>query len=286
MIRLIRLGLRPAPDVGIRLAGRPARMENTSTSCSALPPEILDLVVDHLGDDSATLKTCCLVSKSWISRARLHLFAHVEFDALKCPIGLWTKAFPDPSNSPAHHTRSLSIRGIPVVTATDTGASGWIRTFHGVVSLHLTCLGHEDRRASLVPFHGLSPTLRSLRLTLTRFDLFYLICSFPLLEDLAFSPFPGGGADGWNVPSMSPKLNGSLYLGTVGGVRSVTSRLLDLPDGLHFSSIAVLCLNEDLKSATDLVSACSGNLESLSVHYWLRGMLFLTSMVGKYLTVR
>ncbi|KAF9645264.1 hypothetical protein BDM02DRAFT_3073690, partial [Thelephora ganbajun] len=46
---------------------------------SHLPPEILDYIVDLLHDEPETLKQCCLVSKSWVSRTRKHLFANVEF---------------------------------------------------------------------------------------------------------------------------------------------------------------------------------------------------------------
>jgi hypothetical protein len=82
------------------------------------------------------LKACCLVSKSWIHRTREYLFAHVEF-SMKSHIEVWKKAFPDPSNSPARYTRSLSIRTSQVVTSVDMGVGGWIRTFSGVVRLYV-----------------------------------------------------------------------------------------------------------------------------------------------------
>ncbi|KAF9643160.1 hypothetical protein BDM02DRAFT_3081141, partial [Thelephora ganbajun] len=44
-----------------------------------LPPEILDYIIDLLHDKPETLKQCCLVSKSWVSRTRKHLFADIEF---------------------------------------------------------------------------------------------------------------------------------------------------------------------------------------------------------------
>ena len=72
-----------------------------------LPLEALDYVVDFLHDESPTLKECCLVSKSWVSRTRKHLFARIQFcsaDNLKS----WKK-FPDPTNSPAYHTHTLFI---------------------------------------------------------------------------------------------------------------------------------------------------------------------------------
>ena len=55
---------------------------------SFLPPEILDLVIDQLLDEPATFKVCCIASKSWIPRARNHLFARVEFNAQRHPTAL------------------------------------------------------------------------------------------------------------------------------------------------------------------------------------------------------
>ena len=62
-------------------AVRVPSIQETTMSCT-LPPEILDLIIDHLHDEPATLKTCCVVSKSWVPRTRKHLFALVEFRVL------------------------------------------------------------------------------------------------------------------------------------------------------------------------------------------------------------
>ena len=141
------------------------------------PPEIVDLIIDRPHDQPATLKTCCVVSKSWIPRARKQLFAHVEFHDSKSPIDLWKRAFPDSSNSPAHHIRSLFVDASVV----DPGAVNWIRTFHNVEHLKLS----GASRAVLVPFYGFSPAVGSLYLTRSTADVFDLICSLPLLRDLA-----------------------------------------------------------------------------------------------------
>jgi hypothetical protein len=245
-----------------------------------LPSDIFDLILDHLRDEPTTLKACCVVSKSWIHRARTHLFARVEFRASKSHIELWKKKFSDPSNSPARHTRSLSVRGIPSITAADTDEGGWISTFHNIVHLHLESGGSED---SLTPFYGLSPTLRSLRLTTTPVEVLDLICSFPLLEDLTLVCL-GREDDGWSTPSTSPKLTGFLDLRSFGEIRHTARRLLDLPDGLHFTKITVECYTEDVGSIMDLVSRCSDTLESLSISYYTPGSLPSTSTSGQYLT--
>ena len=228
-----------------------------------LPPEILDSIIDHLRDEPTTLKACCVVSKSWIHRTRTHLFARVEFYDLKSHVELWKKTFPDPSNSPAHHTRHLSVYGLSHVTAVDAEAGGWIRTFYNLVHLHLEGF-RLGERVSLAPFHGLSPTLRSLHLIYTSLEVSDLICSFPLLEDLALI-HPSQGSDTWNPPPASPKLTGTLNLNIFEGIGPVVCRLLGLPGGLHFVKITVGCINADAKPTTDLVSRCSDTLESLSI---------------------
>ena len=231
---------------------------------SSLPPEIYDLIVDDLHDEPTTLKKCSVVSKSWVSRARKHLFVHVEFHASKFHVELWKKTFPDPSNSPAHHTRTLSIYGVPATTLAYVGAGDWIRSFNNVVHLRVERLD----QASLVPFHGLSATVRSLRLTYTTTEIFPFICSFPLLKDLAVVGIHyENGIGGWNTPLTSPKLTGSLDLRLMGTIRTIVHRLLDLPGGLHFSDITVLFSYQDTDSVMDLVSGCVDTLEFLTLIY-------------------
>jgi len=243
----------------------PAQMPTTMSR--SLPPEILDLIVDDLHYQSEALETCCIVSKSWIPRARKHLFAHVKFYASRSHVELWKKAFPDPSTSPAHHTRSLLICGIPVITAADAGVGGWICTFRNVVHLCFDHIYAAGRLVSLVPFYGLSPTVRSLNLNSVPDDLFGLICSFPLLEDLTMLCYPTLEANGWNSPTTLPKLTGSLHLRTGFEIRSAIHWFCALPGGLHFTKITVLFSFEDAESIVDLVSKCSDTLESLSVAF-------------------
>ena len=251
-------------------------------SCS-LPPELLDHIVDHLHDNPTTLKACCIVAKSWVPRTQSHLFADVGFDTEKNSVERWMKIFPDSSNSPAHHTHSLSISGLSVVSTETMDVGGWIRNFHNLVHLDLAHVPWEGRQAPLIPFHGLSPTLRSLRLISITHSVFDLVCSFPLLEDLALICIPpeSDGDAGRNVHRVSsPKLTGSLVLEAS---RPVIPRLLGLSNGLNFVKIVVSCRDEEeARSATELVSRCSGTLESLTVHY--RGAFPSSSIISLYLT--
>ena len=169
---------------------------------------------------------------------------------------------------------------------------GWIRTFSGVIRLHVDIRGYGSggTEISLVPLHGLSPILKSLRLaygsSVPSSGIFGLVCSFPLLEDLTLLSLSNNSElDRWNIPSTSPKFTGHLDLRMVSGIRPAVRRLLEIPGGLRFSKISVSCLEEDVESMMDLVSECSDTLESLSIYYYIAGAGFLfASVVGQYLT--
>jgi hypothetical protein len=253
--------------------------------CS-LPPEILDLVVDHLCGEPATLRVCCLVSKSWVPRSRRHLFAHVVFK--QSFIESWLKVFPDPSNSPAHHTRTLWIRGLPALATLFRNA--WVCVpFHHIVSLNVETFRSNDDEISLAPLRGLSPALKSLYITFSSMPLsevFGLICSFPSLEDLILiSDSDDHSTEEWSIPSSSPKFTGTLHLGMRHVIRSTVHRLLDLPFGLHFSEITVNCIHGDADSAARLVSRCSDTLKSLRVSFSPSSMFPSVPAPGRCLIV-
>ena len=157
-----------------------------------LPEELLDHVVDFLHYKEDALRSCCLISKSWIPRARKHLFADVLFESEDLEV--WKKKFPDPSTSPGRYTETLTIKCPHVVTVADAEVGGWIRGFSHVMRLRLGSPGWDpetyDYNGSatfLVPLHGLSPFVKSLSIDRVDFPsshIFDLIISFPLLEDL------------------------------------------------------------------------------------------------------
>ena len=246
-----------------------------------LPPEVHDLIIDFLRDEEAALKACCIVSKSWVPRAQYHLFAYIKLHAppsLRSPqIHQWTKAFPDPANSPARYTRSLVIHGpqssiVPGVTL--------IRAFSNIVQFDLAIVGDEPY-FSLVPLRGFSHTLKFLRLSyrisIPHSEIFGFVCSFPLLEDLWLNTHNGNNmtGHGWSAPSTSPRLTGTLNLRVIFGTYPVVRCLVDLPGGLHFTKIDLGC--KDFESVTELASNCSETLESLKVYSFMAGASFLIS---------
>jgi hypothetical protein len=245
-----------------------------------LLPEILDYIADLLHAKPETLKRCCLVSKSWIPRTRKHLFADIRFRT-KERLKLWKKTFPDPSTSPARYAKTLFIECSQVVVAADAEPGGWITGFSRVVHFGVhSQASFADGSFSLVPFHGLSPVLKSLRVTglvPPSSQIIDLILSFPLLEDLVvYVNTPHGvltdNDDSPNMlltavqPSNSPVFSGFLELHMKGGMGSFTRQLLSLPIDIHFRKLALTWFHEaDYLTATALVERCSHALESLKI---------------------
>ena len=66
------------------------------------------------------------------SADRKHTFARVKLNGPEFHIELWMKAFPGPSNSPAHYAHSLTIIGTQLAIAGGTDVGRWIRAFHNI----------------------------------------------------------------------------------------------------------------------------------------------------------
>jgi len=244
---------------------------------SNLPSELTDHIIDLLHDSQAPLRSCCLVSKSWVPRTRMHLFAKVEFQTA-ASLESWKKTFRDPSTSPACYTKTLLVDNSKVLTDADAEGNGWIGDFSRVV--HFTTVGPDpasfDRVAVLLPFHGFSPFLKSLRVHHTIFSLSQLfdpIFSFPLLEDLSITDCccladKAGDPDEVSTtiqPASPPMFTGSLELFMTGMIRPV-HWLLSLPGGIHFRKLTLTwTCKEDISLTMALLEKCSHTLESLDV---------------------
>ena len=243
-----------------------------------LPSEILDRTVDFLHDDRESLFQCSLVSKSWIPRARQHLFTFVGFSSA-AHLELWKQLFPDAATSPARYTRQVLLVFPELVAAASTVEGGWIHAFAHVIWLGLFIRFREsdidDLAASLRRFHGFSPSVKSLQLsfdTPPNSHIFTLISSFPHLEDLALTSLfhDDDGLVDIDVPQTiiqpSPVFTGTLDLSLDGGKDRMANWLLSLPNGLHFRKIVTRWFHtEDAQSTNALMAGCSDTLECLIV---------------------
>ena len=265
-----------------------------------LPPEILDYIIEVLPhqiqsdtfgpfDVEGVLERCCLVSKSWIPRARRYLFADVSFHTPD-DLETWKEMFPDPSNSPGFHTRTLNVYCPQVVTAADAEEGGWIRGFCNIDHLYLSnreAPFRLDPKISYAPFRHISPNLKALHVSspfLLYARVFDIIYSSPFLEDLDL--FGDGDVIDWepdsesdetqvvNPPSASPVFTGSLQLFLPTGMTGTARRLLNLPNGLHFRKLKLRWFEEENdRTVAELVTACSETLEHLDIAYHVKGIV-------------
>ena len=106
-------------------------------------------------------------------------------------------------------------------------------------------------------------------------QLFKLICSLPLLEDLKIRVFVACGNDGDGAasePSTSPPLTGTLELQLIGEIEPVARRLLVLPNGLRFREFeCVWKLPDDPRWITALVERCAETLECFYIRCKVSG---------------
>ena len=254
-----------------------------------VPAELQDHIVDLLHDKKDALESCCLISKSWVSRTRKHLFADITF---RTPENVWSwkTTFSNPSVSPARYARSLLVRCPRAVTAADAEEGGWISTFSYVERFAVDIEGQDDYKR-LVAFHGFSPAIKSLQLV-TFFvppppHIFNLILSFPLLEDLSVTAWDHDlvvvdddldGKPAKIQSSSPPVLTGSLELSMSCEMHHIVPRLFSLSNGLRFRKLDVSWVHDDdILSTGELVGMCSSTLESLSINNSFEGMSDLYS---------
>ena len=253
----------------------------SSGSHPPLPPELLDYVLGFLHDDRETLERCCLVSTSWIPRTRNYLFSTVDFGSA-ADLERWKRAFPDTSNSPAHHTHSLFVSCVEVVTVADADEGGWVRAFSRVTRLvvHTFSANFNHPTVSLIPFHGFSPVLKNLRIfstTLRTSQILDLVSTLPQLEDLSVTSVRDDDDAPCSDASLaaakpSHPFTGTLDLYLFRGMGTMTRWLLGRPNGLRFRGLALSWTHEeDLQSINALLGGCTTTLETLFVTYGLSG---------------
>ena len=123
-----------------------------------------------------------------------------------------------------------------LVTAADAEERGWIQAFSQVAHLGLD---FDRQRTSLLPFHALSLTLKSLHLGFSCVlipRVLNLIHSFPLLEALSLIVWGDDPIEDFNGQHtvVQPPLARSLTLDVKEGMNCIVSQLFPLQNNLRF----------------------------------------------------
>jgi len=248
-------------------AERPAPANAKTVVVPRIPQDVIDEILDQLAtySDLESLRACSLVSKSWVSSCRPHLFHTAFFNSESVPG--WLKTFPSPEESPARHVRHLRIQigGLRFVPKTFFGCIPW---FTNAEKIFL--LGPEpgDMPQVQIPSPW-SPSQSVTSLTIET-DMFTLkeirdfMAALPNLDDLSLSGYLGMDEIGTSLAGGTG-LGGKLVLRNVRhATMSVMGMLLEAPTGLRFTEVEIHSTRGCLLSVIRLVEACCKTLVKLS----------------------
>lgn len=234
-----------------------------TTGDPKIPQELVHEILDHLAKETATLRSCSLVAKSWIYPSRSHLFNTLLLTATD--VVKWNKAFPNPEDSPAMHVKDLSFCYIHPDVPIDF--AGRMPDFSNVQKL--TLIGRVATDPAFVFALGqLPPSTRSLDITFTKVlttHIISVIQQLPNLDNLSLMSSEWGGT----IPPgagklIQSRLSGKLRLRRKFAHRDLLNMLMEAPAGSQFAEVEIRdspmnCFPATLK----LVGACQDTLTNL-----------------------
>lgn len=247
---------------------RPPRMctEIETAVIPRVPQEVIDEILGHLGasSDLESLRSCALVSRSWVPSCRQHLFRTVTFSWLG--IERWVETFPVPEEGPAHLVRDLAIR-IGRGERTPEGVFEYSPWFTNVARVTLSA--SQGCPFYIAPYWRLPQSTTSLIIdaeSIALSQILDIMTGLPNLDDLSLSgtyllnkllPLEAG-------TNPMGRFGGRLRL--IGGLadESLMDALLEIPSGLRFTEVEVRCTRNSLLSTVRLAEGCSETLVKLS----------------------
>ena len=256
-------------------ATRTTSVEAKTVIIHWIPQDIINEITDHLATDPdfGSLKSCALVSKSWVPSCQRHLFRVVTFTWMS--VERWFETFPTPEKSPAHHVRDLRA-WIGGQNCIPEGFFEYTPWFTNTESMMLMGYGGVPpmRTPSLWRLPRSVTTLIINTNVVTLVDIRNLLAQLPNLDDLLLSGSPTP-VDRRRLRDIGTGLRGrfSGRLLLCGGYvdKHVVNMLLGIPTRLHFAEIRVQSMHERLYSTVRLAEACGRTLVRLSYTVDLHG---------------
>ena len=226
-----------------------------------IPREIIDEILDYLTADSGpiSLRSCALISKSWVPSCQRRLFHTIHFtpDATI----RWSRTFLLPEESPAHHVKDLRAS----IDGSDRLFFKYTPWFTNLERMTLLGDGEWTPTRWSLPQSVTSLTIRTDTSSLVQVR--NIMAQLPNLNDLSLS--------GALVPLSRRALTriGTGLRGRFGGQlrlfegyagKDVVDMLLEVPTGLHFTEVQICGTCEGLLPAVRLAEACCKTLVKLS----------------------
>lgn len=228
-----------------------------------VPQELVDEILDHLADESATLRSCALVAKAWMYSSRRHLFNNIFFTANG--IAKWNRSFPKPEDSPAKYVRDLSFCFIEADVPIDFADR--ISYFSNVQKL--TLIGRTANNPDFISALGqLPPSIRSVDVTFYEVltaHIVSVIQQLPNLVNLSLMNTRWGGPIPPGTGKLVPgRLSGKLRLRRQFAHRDLLNMLMEVPAGPQFTEVEIRDAWMDCFPASlTLVRACQDTLTKL-----------------------
>ena len=245
-------------------------MEVNTPITPRIPQEIIDEILGHLAvptnPDFGSLRSCALVSKSWVQSCQRHLFHTVLFSARD--MNRWLEVFPVKEESPANHVKDLRvwIGGYDCVPERFFEYTSW---FANVKKVALTGNG-RDSVLRVPSLWRLPQSVRSLIMNtdvVTLVQIRDIMAHLPNLDDLSLSGsltavdrdvLSGIGT------TLKGRFGGRLQLSGGCAGEDVNNMLLEIPTGLNFADVMIHCTHECFPSTVRLAESCGRTLMSLS----------------------
>ena len=247
---------------------RPTTVKTQAVVVSRLPQEIIDEILGRLATDSdfRSLRSCALVSKSWVPPCRRFLFHTVVFT--RVAMERWLERFPVPEESPAHLVKDLYV---------------WIGAHHYYVpdklleytpwfinATSLSLLGYKGVVMMQKPSLWRSPqSVTSLTIktgVISLMEIRDIMAELPNLDSLWLSGalFVDRRVSQGVGTVLRGRFGGKLRLCNRYAGEFVTNMLLEIPTGIHFTEVQIECPRKLLPSTVRLLEACGRTLVRLS----------------------
>ena len=232
----------------------------------AIPQDIIYQILDHLvfvdSNSRLSLRSCSLVSKSWVTPCRGHLFRTLSF-SLKDTFR-WIQTFPIPDQSPAHYIRylRLSLQGHYYVPEEFFRR---IQGFTNMKGIAMSVDGDQGQSWWMPSSVALPHSVTSLTLdsnSITVLQIRNIMVRLPNLNDLSLSGSLRGHRSKKIGKILTGKFGGRLELHKLGrgSYADVVNMLVDAPTGLHFTEVDIHSGRESLLSTVRLIEACRKSL--------------------------
>ena len=260
-------------------AQNPTSAKTNAIIIPRIPQEIIDEILDHLAADPSeliSLRSCSLVSKSWVPSCQRHLFYAVSFTSRY--MDKWLKTFLAPEESPAHYVRDLFVwiggrDRVPEVFFEYT-LCAWFTNAENV-----TLFGHGGGPPSRTPsLWKLPQSITSLTTTtdmVTLVQIRDIMMQLPNLNDLSLSgsliPVDRSALLGIGA-TLKGRFSGELHLYGGYADNNLMNMLLEVPTQLNFTAVQVCATYQCLLSTARLVEACGKTLVKI---------LYSVSCLGK-----